>query len=55
MCNRMRRGGLMGVPVLGEVDQREVYTFVLSPQLCQQRLGLLQVGRVKALGEPAVD
>jgi hypothetical protein len=27
----------------------------LSLQICQQRLGLLQVGGVKALGEPAVD
>jgi hypothetical protein len=27
----------------------------LSPQLCQQCLGLLEVGGVKALGEPAVD
>ena len=25
------------------------------PSACQQRLGLLEVGRVKALGEPAVD
>ena len=28
---------------------------VLSPQLIEQRLGLLQIGGVKALGEPAVD
>ena len=28
---------------------------VLSSQLFEQRLGLLEVGRVKALGEPAVD
>src|SRR6266511_2015380 len=27
----------------------------ISPQLLQQRLGLAQIGRVKALGEPAVD
>src|SRR4029453_18825471 len=27
----------------------------MSQQLIEQRLGLLQVGRVKALGEPAVD
>src|SRR6266540_6953361 len=27
----------------------------LSPQLLQQRPGLLQVGGVKALGEPAID
>jgi len=27
----------------------------ISPQLLQQRLGLLQVGGVKALAEPAVD
>jgi hypothetical protein len=24
-------------------------------QLCQQRLGLLEIGGVKALGEPAID
>ena len=30
-------------------------TLVLSPELLQQCLGLLQVGRVKALGEPAID
>ena len=28
---------------------------MLSPEFLQQRLGLLQVGRVKALGEPAID
>ena len=28
---------------------------VLSPECLQQRLGLLQVGRVKALGKPPVD
>ena len=28
---------------------------VLSPQLLQQRPGLLEVSSVKALGEPAVD
>src|SRR5499427_8006824 len=31
------------------------YTPVLSPQLLQQCLRLLEVGRVKPLGEPAVD
>ena len=30
-------------------------TLVLSPELFQQRFGLLEVGRVKALGEPAID
>jgi hypothetical protein len=43
------------VPKLGEVDQRQGCTFVLSPECLQQRLGLLEVGRVKALREPAVD
>ena len=28
---------------------------VLAPECLQQRLGLLEVGRVKALGEPAID
>ena len=27
----------------------------LSLQLCQQRLRLLEIGRVKALGAPAID
>ena len=31
---------------LGEVDQREVCTFVLSPEFLQQRPGLLEIGRV---------
>ena len=28
---------------------------MLSPKFLQQRLGLLEVGGIKALGEPAVD
>jgi hypothetical protein len=30
-------------------------TSVLIPQLLQERFSLLEVGRLKALGEPAVD
>ena len=29
--------------------------FVLAPEFLQQRLRLLEVSRVKALGEPAID
>ena len=40
---------------LGEVYQWRVCTFVLSPELVQQGLGLLEIRRVKPFGEPAVD
>jgi len=46
---------MSNVTALGEVDQRQGCTFVLSPECLQQRLGLLEVSRLKALGEPAVD
>ena len=36
-------------------DTSHRFSLWLSPQLLQQRLGVLQVGRIKALGEPAVD
>src|SRR5262249_7776330 len=45
----------LSVTGLGEVDQRKVCTTVLSRQLVQQRFGLLKIGGVKALGEPALD
>jgi hypothetical protein len=41
--------------LLGEVDQRKVCTTVLSIEVLQQRLGLLEVGGVKAFREPIVD
>jgi hypothetical protein len=28
---------------------------VLAPKFLQERLGLLEIGRIKALGEPAID
>src|SRR5215831_8275915 len=46
-----RRSSPSGAP--GMAGTRGVLR--LSPQLFQQRLGLLQVGGVEALGEPAVD
>ena len=41
--------------VLGEAYQQEVCTFAFIPKFLQQRLGLMYIGGVKALGEPAVD
>jgi hypothetical protein len=52
---RVCRREVASVSHLGEVDQRQGCTFVLSPECLQQRLGLLEVGRVKHLREPAVD
>ena len=42
---------LCGVTALGEVDQRKVCTPVLSTEILQQRLRLLQVLRVKPFDE----
>lgn len=43
----------------GKISSRRAESAsALGPRSCQlldQRLGLLQVGRIKALGEPAVD
>ncbi len=39
----------------GAVDACPRLRRLLSRQCLQQRLGVLEVGRVKALGEPAVD
>src|SRR5262245_47574272 len=63
-CAGKRGSGQMvvciaGDPSVGETSkcwgspQPKLHT-TLGPQLCQQGLGLLEVGRVKALGEPAV-
>src|SRR6516225_10446809 len=46
-------GGLHTRPAW--VGSTDVSTGVALRQRVQQRLGLLEVGRVKALGEPAVD
>jgi hypothetical protein len=43
------------VTELGEAYQKRVCTFALSSKFLQQRLGILHIGDVKALGEPAVD
>src|SRR5215510_8516051 len=51
----MEMSMLYGVTALGEVDQRQGCTFVLSPEFLQQHLGLLEIRRVKALREPAVE
>ena len=48
VCRRMGYGDDLLSPT------RFLY-LTISPQLLQQRLGLLEVGGVKALGEPAVD
>ena len=44
---------------MGHEDDRLALTrflyLTISPQLLQQRLGLLEVRGVKAFGEPAVD
>ena len=41
--------------LLGEMDQREGCPPMLSPEFLQQRFRLLEVRRVKAFGEPAID
>ena len=44
-----------GATVLGEASQQRVCTFALSLTFLLQRLGLLHIGGVTALGAPAVD
>src|SRR5438874_13621174 len=50
---------VVGVSSMGHGDDRLslpcFLSLTLSPQLLQQRLGLLEVSGIKALGEPAID
>ena len=51
--------GLESIGILGEINRLQPFAAICGPrsyrELLQQRLGLLQIERVEAFGEPAIN